>query len=140
MFAHLVDRNDVGVFQLRGRLGLELEPRAFGGAGKLAGQNEFQSNEALETDVAGLVNHPHATASDLAEEFVIAKLLRLRALHGGPIRQAKTQQARDADAAGRIGGQFCPTRGTLANGSHGQSVLINHIKRKWVEVLQIFTV
>ena len=40
---------------------------------KLPGQNHFQRDNALETELAGAINHAHPTTGNFFEQFVITK-------------------------------------------------------------------
>ena len=71
-----VDRDDVGVVQAGGGLGLELEPLELAGVqGRGEGQ-DLQGHPAAERDLLGLVDDPHAAAADLAEEAEVAEPAR----------------------------------------------------------------
>jgi hypothetical protein len=42
-----------------------------GGAGIFAGENHLEGDQAIELDVPRLVNHSHAAAAQLGEDFVL---------------------------------------------------------------------
>ena len=69
--ADLVDGADVGVVDLRGGPRLAQEPPLLllGGAA-LAGE-ELQGHQAVELQVAGLVDHAHAAAAEALQDLVV---------------------------------------------------------------------
>ena len=67
VLADLVDRHDVGVVEVGGRLGLDVEPLDVGLGGELAGQDHLQGDRPVEADLPGLVDDAHAAAGDLPE-------------------------------------------------------------------------
>ena len=68
------DRHDVGVVQLRGRLGLDLEPLALLGVDRRREREDLQGDPAAQRDLLGLVDDAHAPPPDLAEDAVVAEL------------------------------------------------------------------
>jgi len=73
LFAHVIDGDDVGMFQVGRRFGLDIETSDVFLGGQIARQYHLQRNDAVSLYLAGLVNDAHATASDLAQEFVVAE-------------------------------------------------------------------
>ena len=66
-----VDRDDIGMRQLRRRLRLPEKARLdLASEGEL-GRQQLDCNRALETPVAGTVDNAHASPSDLAVELVV---------------------------------------------------------------------
>ena len=70
MLVDVEDLDDVGVLELGDGLGLGQEPGGGLGAGVLAGQDHLQGDGAVEPDLAGLVDHAHAAAAELAQDLV----------------------------------------------------------------------
>jgi len=68
---HVVDGADVWVIQRRGGLGLALEPlQCMAVPGHLFRQ-ELQGDGALQLDIFGLVDDPHAAAAKLFQDLVV---------------------------------------------------------------------
>ena len=65
-----VDLDDVRVVQPGDGLGLGQEADGRLGPGVVAGQDHLQGDEAVEPDLAGLVDDAHAAAAQLAEDLV----------------------------------------------------------------------
>src|SRR4051812_27570703 len=57
-----------------GGFSFEFKPCKRGFAGKLAVQQQLESDDAIQANLARFPNHSHASASDLADELVISKL------------------------------------------------------------------
>ncbi len=74
VLADFVDRHDPGMVQVGGRLRFNLEAAYILGVGKLAGEDHFQGDDAVEADLPGLKYDPHSTAGDLADDLVIPKI------------------------------------------------------------------
>ncbi len=72
--AHSEDRHDVGMVQLRGRLGLDLEPLAPLGVDRRREREDLQGDPAAQGDLLGLIDHAHAPPPDLADDGVVAEL------------------------------------------------------------------
>ena len=72
--ADLVDLHDVGVLHSRRQLRLQPEPQLLGGRGELAGQHHLQGGQPVQAAVPRLVHHPHAPATDLAQDVVVPDL------------------------------------------------------------------
>ena len=71
MLVHVVHRTDVGVVQGGGGAGLALESlQALGILGKLLGQ-ELEGHAAAEAAILGLVDDPHAAASQWLQRVVV---------------------------------------------------------------------
>ena len=70
MLADVVDLDDVGVLEPGDGLGLGQEADGGLGAGVRAGQDHLQGDGAVEPDLAGLVDDPHAAAAQLALDLV----------------------------------------------------------------------
>ena len=81
------DRHDVRVVQLRGGLGLDLEPLPLLGVDRRGERQHLQGNAPAQRDLLGLVDDAHAPPADLAEDAVFAQLGARR------------------DGVGRIGGR-----------------------------------
>ena len=76
VLAHIVDRNDVGVVQPCRGAGLAAEPLLDQPvAGNLPWQ-DLERHAAAQRDLLGLVHDAHAAPADLAEDPVVADLLR----------------------------------------------------------------
>jgi hypothetical protein len=71
------DRHNVGVVQLRRRLGFGLEPVQLVRVQRRGEGQDFQGHPAVERDLLGLVDDPHAAPADRAEEPEIPELGRL---------------------------------------------------------------
>ena len=78
VFANFVNRHDVGMLQSGRRLGFGAEALHVCGAGQLAGKDHFDGNGAVEADLPGFINHAHAAAGDLLQQFVIAEIAKRR--------------------------------------------------------------
>ena len=76
--ARAVDGDDVGMRQVRRRLGLRLKARMVRRRGQLAAQDHFQRDDALQAALPGLVDDAHAAAAQFFEQFIIAKGARQR--------------------------------------------------------------
>ena len=69
--ADFEDRADVGVVERGGRLGLSLEPFSFVFVGQRGVFEEFESDGAVEVEVAGFVHRAHAALAELLDDFVM---------------------------------------------------------------------
>ena len=58
--AHLVDLNDVRMLQAGDGLGLDPEPGPLVRTGVRAGQDHLEGHRAIEPDLAGPIDDPHA--------------------------------------------------------------------------------
>ena len=79
MLADVEDLDDVGVLELGDGLGLGQEAGGGLGAGVRAGQDHLQGDDAVEPDLAGLVDDAHAAAAQLAHDLVAGDGDRCRA-------------------------------------------------------------
>ena len=68
-----IDRDDVGVVQLRRSLGLDVEASQLPGIDRRGQGQDLQGHPAPQRLLFGLVDDPHAAASDLADDPVIAE-------------------------------------------------------------------
>ena len=83
VLSHLVDRHDVGMVEPGDRLGLVLEPPQLRLAGERARPDHLQRHEAIETDLAGLVDDAHGAAAQLPANLVVAEVANPGAwIHG----------------------------------------------------------
>ena len=73
MLSHLIDGRDVRMIEAGGRLGLHAEAAQLVGRGTLSGKNHLERHDAVQADLPGPVNDPHAAAGDLIEQFVVAQ-------------------------------------------------------------------
>src|SRR6266568_7617565 len=71
--AEFVDRNNVRVIEFCGGFCFDLETLDGPSRGQMAVANHFERDESVEADLASAINHPHAAAGDLIENFVIAE-------------------------------------------------------------------
>jgi hypothetical protein len=83
--ADLEDLHDVRMLQPGDRLRLAMEARQLLGIGKGTAQDHLQSHEAIELDVAGLEDDPHAAPSQLPQHLVPLHVRQRRALCGGAL-------------------------------------------------------
>jgi len=68
-----INRHDVLMLEMSGRVGLVLKAlKLLGVQGSGKGQN-FQGHASAERDLLGLVNHAHAAATDFAENAEVAE-------------------------------------------------------------------
>ena len=70
IFTDRVDRDDVGMPQLRDRTGLEQEPVDLAGRREPGPGDRLDRHDPAQPVVAGQVNDPHSTSTNLAEDFV----------------------------------------------------------------------
>ena len=73
MLADPEDRDDVGVVQPRGGLGLALEPDEELGVEQPVVAQHLQRHAAAQRLLLGLVDDPHPAAADLAEQTEVAQ-------------------------------------------------------------------
>src|SRR5262249_31635939 len=74
VLANLEDRYDPRMVEMRGGLGLGVEPFDIILIGELPGQDHLESTRAVQADLAGSEHHAHAAAGQLAVDLVIAKV------------------------------------------------------------------
>ena len=74
MLSDFVDLHNVGMLQAADRLRLGAEPRQVVGSGVGAGQDHLERDEAIESDLAGLVDDAHAAPAQLAQDFITGNL------------------------------------------------------------------
>ena len=74
VFADFVDRHDVRMIEVGRRLGLLAEPAHVVGRSELAAQDHLQRHRAFQALLASFVDHAHAAAGNLAEQFVVAEI------------------------------------------------------------------
>ncbi len=67
------DRHDIGMMQLGCGLGLGLEPTQLVGIQRRGERQYLQRHLAVERDLLGLVDDPHAAPADLAEDAEVAQ-------------------------------------------------------------------
>ena len=73
VLADFVNRHDVRVAQFRGRPGFGPESLAKHLARERAAHEHFQGDDAVEVDLARLIDHAHAAARYFFEQLVITK-------------------------------------------------------------------
>src|SRR5437867_1369175 len=69
----LVDRDNVGMIQIRGRLGLNSKPLNERGRRQFASQDHFQGHQPVRTTLPCLENNSHSAATDPLDDLVIAE-------------------------------------------------------------------
>src|SRR5206468_10396069 len=69
----LVDRDNVGMVQIRGRLGLNSKPLNERGRRQFASQDHLQGHQPVRTTLPRLENNPHSAATDPLDDVVIAE-------------------------------------------------------------------
>ena len=68
------DGHDVRVVQLCGGLRLDLESLSLLGIDGRGEREHFQGDMAAQRDLLGLVNDPHASTADFAEDSIVTQL------------------------------------------------------------------
>ncbi len=68
------DRHDVRMVQLRGRLGLDLEPLALLGIDRRRKGKHLERDPPAQRNLLGLIDDAHTPSADLAEDPIFAKL------------------------------------------------------------------
>ena len=71
--ADLVNRHDVRMIELGGRLGFGQEPLLFQLGSMLPRPRHLEGDDAVQFLVPGLVDNPHPAAGDLREKLVVAE-------------------------------------------------------------------
>jgi hypothetical protein len=94
VFTDLINLNDVGVPQPRHRLGFPAEARPLVAVGEGSADEHFQGDDALQLQVAGPVDDPHAAAADFLEDFILIDAPRRR-------RHGRQQAGQSGLAVGR---------------------------------------
>ena len=72
MHADLIDRHDARMLQVGGRLGFHLETADVGLRNQAAVADQLDGDRAVQAELPGLVDHAHAAASQLLQQFVVA--------------------------------------------------------------------
>ena len=73
LFAHRVDRDDVGMIQPRGRFGFRHKPFAFRIAGELPRQNHLQRHMPAQIALLRAEHHSHRSASQFFKNLKFAE-------------------------------------------------------------------
>src|ERR1051326_1427455 len=82
MFAYVVDCTNVGMIQCRGCLALAAKPgQGLGILRKFFGK-ELQSDSTAQSSILGLVNHPHAPATEFFHDAVMRNRRAKRRIGG----------------------------------------------------------
>ncbi len=68
--AHLVDRHDVGMVELRDGLGLVLEPDQLGLAGEFGRPDDLEGDQPVQGDLPCLVDDAHSAPAQLRQDLV----------------------------------------------------------------------
>ena len=89
VLADLENRHDVGMVEQGRRLRLGMKAIVVGFRGQLSGENHFHRDDAVERNLAGLVDHAHAAAGDLVHELIIAQVADAGKLTGGRRRTGR---------------------------------------------------
>ena len=133
MLADLVNGNDVGVTKFGGGGGFGLEAADAGFIGELPGEDEFNSDDAVEADLAGAVDHAHAAAGDFCEELVITERRKAGwwSFVGAKV-QCAFEHAAGAKAFGCVVTQRRSALRTLWRCTHSLDVYIVPKKSQWV--------
>ncbi len=95
--ADLVDRDDLGMIQLRNRLRLVLEPQQLGFGGKSARLDDLERNFPVKRNLAGLVDNAHAAAAQFLENFIPGRAESLRLVEAEILRTSSIRASNDAD-------------------------------------------
>src|SRR4051794_12333868 len=72
-FTHLVNRHDARVIEMGRGFRFNAKTVNIVSGRELPGANDLECHDAIEADLPGLVNQPHATLGYFANELVIAK-------------------------------------------------------------------
>ena len=70
-FADFIDGDDVGMIEMRDRLGFDTKPAESVGVGGLVEQDHLEGDFAIQANLPRQVDDPHAAAGNLAKDFVI---------------------------------------------------------------------
>ena len=101
--ADLVDVDDIRVSQSSGGLGFDLKTADQLGRSQMAGQNHLHGDGAIESFLPSFVDHAHAAAADLADQFVGSEIARQFADGRGGVGIAAVERG---GFAGRRGQHF----------------------------------
>ncbi len=82
--ADLMNLDDVGVPESGDGLGLGAEAAQLLRAGEIRGRDHLQGDEALQARLPRLVHHPHAAATQQAQDFVAGHRRQTRLPDSGP--------------------------------------------------------
>src|SRR5262249_29921299 len=104
LLGDVVDVNQVGVVHAGDGLCLGAEARQLVGAGVRSGQDHLEGHESFEGGLPRLVNHPHAAASQFAEDLIAADSGRHRG--GGGRRRRGGHGGGGGGGGGRAGEGF----------------------------------
>ena len=74
VLADLVNRHDVGVVQIGGRLRLLAETLHFFAGSERARQDHLESDGPIKADLSGPVDNAHAATGNLAAQLVVAEV------------------------------------------------------------------
>src|SRR6185436_17439967 len=77
MLANVVNGNDVGMLEASRCFRLRLEPTNGLRRDQFSGMNEFDGDDAVEADLAGLIHDPHAAAGDFFNQLILADRMEL---------------------------------------------------------------
>ena len=77
-FAHLEDRDDARMVEVRGGLGLAAKPRQVGRTGQVPPEEHLDRHGSSQAPLQGPVDDAHAAAADLLEQLVVAQRHRQR--------------------------------------------------------------
>ncbi len=102
-FIDFVDGADVGMIQRRGGAGFALEALERLRVGGDFGRKEFESDEASQLDVFGLVDDAHATAAEFVDDAVVGDGL---ANHAGSRPELRWYGGRGWKSKGRNEADF----------------------------------
>jgi len=73
VLADFVDRDDIGVVEVGGRLGLMEKPLDLPFGGHLPRQDEFEGHWPVQADLARAPHNAHAAPSDFLDQLVVTK-------------------------------------------------------------------
>jgi hypothetical protein len=72
LLAHLMDLDDIGMPEPSDRFGFAAKALALGSAGMRPGEDHFEGNEPIKTQLARFVDDAHTAASNFLDDFVAA--------------------------------------------------------------------
>ena len=79
----LEDRDDAGMVEVGGRLGLGVEAFDVGVVGELTGEDHLERDRPIEAHLPRLEYDAHSPAGDLADDLVVAEVADARPLGRG---------------------------------------------------------